>query len=107
MNWDFLFDLPWWAQVIIVVIAVGIAVTQTQQEDVTAPGRALAKKFGALGNLQGRTKQEIVASVGRPTSFSALTGNQTLLQWQATGFHIALIFDGEICGGVTHEYCAQ
>mgnify|MGYP003964036481 CR=1 FL=1 len=27
-----------------------------------------------------------------------------LLQWMATGYHIALIFENDICQGVSHEF---
>lgn len=75
--------------------------------DVTRPGRRLSQRFGSLGTLAGRREGEIVAAVGPPVSRSAMV-NGYLLQWQATGFHIALMFglDG-VCLGVTHQYIAQ
>ena len=77
------------------------------KQAVTQPGRALAGKFAALGIISGRSKQEIIAAVGQPTSFSAMAENQALLQWQATGYHIALSFTGEVCNGVMHEHSSQ
>ena len=69
-----------------------------------APGRALHKRFVALGSLKGRTRKEIVKAVGQPASETPLPDGRTLLQWRATGYHIALVFekDGR-CFGVTHE----
>ena len=69
-----------------------------------APGRALHKRFVALGSLKGRTRREIVRAVGEPASETPLPDDRTLLQWRATGYHIALVFekDGR-CFGVTHE----
>src|SRR5689334_5334427 len=75
---------------------------------VTAPGRSLASKFRAAGTLKGLTKDEIVAKVGRPNSVSAQAGGKSLLQWQATGYHIALRFDPDgVCEGVTHQHSAR
>jgi hypothetical protein len=69
-----------------------------------APGRALHKQFVALGTLKGRTRKEIVEAVGQPGTETTLPDGRTLLQWRATGYHIALVFekDGR-CFGVTHE----
>lgn len=69
-----------------------------------APGRALRKRFVALGSLKGRTRREIVKAVGEPAVETPLPDGRTLLQWRATGYHIALVFekDGR-CFGVTHE----
>lgn len=89
------------------ITVVGGIFFALQQKAVTQPGRALAGKFAALGTIAGRSKQEIIAAVGQPTSFSAMAANQTLLQWQATGYHIALSFTGEVCDGVTHEHLSQ
>lgn len=74
-----------------------------QQRWALRPGRILSQKFAALGRLAGLSKTEIVWQVGDPNSFSALGDGKTLLQWQQPGYHIALLFDGDICLGVSHE----
>ena len=68
------------------------------------PGRALKKEFVALGTLKGMSRTEIERAVGRAAQETALPDGRTLLQWRATGYHIALIFgtNGR-CDGVTHE----
>jgi hypothetical protein len=73
------------------------------------PQANLRKNFAALGNLRGRTKQEIIDAVGNPNSVSQAGAGKTLLQWMKTGadgaYHISLIFDANgICEGITHEY---
>jgi len=69
-----------------------------------APGRALRKRFVALGVLKGRTRKEIVKAVGEPATETVLPDGRTLLQWRATGYHIALVFEKNgRCFGVTHE----
>jgi hypothetical protein len=69
-----------------------------------SPGRALRKRFVALGTLKGRTRKEIVKAVGEPATVTALPDGRTLLQWRATGYHIALVFEKNgRCFGVTHE----
>jgi hypothetical protein len=72
-----------------------------------APGQSLQGKFGSLGDMTGKTRTEIIAVVNNPTSISALPDGRTLLQWQATGYHIALRFSGEIFDGITHQHIAK
>jgi|SRR5580704_1404594 hypothetical protein len=73
--------------------------------DVTAPGRELHRKFVELGNMIGQTSEEIIAVVGPPTSISAMAKGHTLLQWQATGCHMALLFGPDSkCITITHQY---
>jgi hypothetical protein len=73
--------------------------------DVTAPGRELHARFLALGDMTGRTADEIVAVVGRPSSISSMAFGQTLLQWQAIGCHMALLFDADgRFVKITHQY---
>ena len=64
------------------------------------------KKFADLGELRGLTKGEIFHAVGPPNSTSAVGDGQELLQWQTTGYHIALLFKEGICEGVSHEHRA-
>jgi hypothetical protein len=73
--------------------------------DVTGPGRELHARFLALGNMSGKTSDQIIASVGRPTSIGSLARGNVLLQWQATGCHMAILFDanGRFVK-VTHQY---
>jgi hypothetical protein len=75
--------------------------------DITAPGRELYARFTALGDMTNKTAEEIIASVGRPTSITSMPSGQTLLQWQATGCHMALLFgaDGRFVK-ITHQYAA-
>ena len=69
-----------------------------------APGRALRKQFIGLGTLKGMTRKEIVKAVGQPATETTLPDGRTLLQWRATGYHIALVFEKNgRCFGVTHE----
>lgn len=91
---------------LLIFLGVG-ALFAAQSHYVSQPGRDMARKFAKLGTLSGKSKEEIIASVGQPSSFSALAEGKSLLQWQATGYHIALRFDGEVCEGVTHEFLAS
>lgn len=70
----------------------------------TAPGRSLQNKFVNMGTLTGKSKNEIISIVGSPNSISALPDGKVVLQWMATGYHIALIFNDDICEGVSHEF---
>ena len=93
--------------ILIGTTVIGGIIFALQQQAVTAPGREMAEKFAALGTLSGRTEEEIIAAVGAPSSRSAMPDGGVLLQWQPTGYHIALLFKDGICEGVTHEYLHQ
>jgi hypothetical protein len=73
-----------------------------------SPEGNLQKRFVELDNLQGRTRQEIVAAVGDPNSISQAGGGKSLLQWMKTsqtgGYRISLLFNAAgICEGITHQ----
>jgi len=53
--------------------------------------RELAARFASVGNLVGKTSDEIVKVVGQPTSVSP-TASGKLLQWQCTGYHVGIVF---------------
>jgi hypothetical protein len=73
--------------------------------DVTQSGRKLHSQFRALGDLTLKSLDEIVAGVGPPTSRSSMPNGEWLLQWQETGYHIALVFNAEgRAVRITHEY---
>jgi hypothetical protein len=72
--------------------------------DVTRPGREMASRFKALGDMTGMTADRIISQVGLPASRSTILNGSFLLQWQAIGYHIAIRFDeaGQFAG-ITHE----
>lgn len=59
----------------------------------TLPGRDLAVKFQSLGDMTGKTFDQIVSVVGLPNARAGMAHNQMLYQWLATGYHIAILFD--------------
>lgn len=67
-------------------------------------GNPLQQKFESLGQLPGKTREEIIAVVGPPNSMSAAGDGKTLLQWMTPDYHVALLFEGEACLDVTHEH---
>lgn len=80
---------------------IGYAIMSTA---VRMPGQNLNQKFVSLGNLKGKTLDQIVAVAGKPTAVSSLANGNILYQWQATGYHIAILFDSNnICIGITSE----
>jgi hypothetical protein len=92
------------SQLALIALLAALVVTLVVPRIIRAPGRALHKRFVALGTLKGRTRKEIVKVVGEPTSETTLPDGRTLLEWRATGYHIALLFEKNgRCFGVTHE----
>ena len=86
------------------IVIGGIALYAVISAMTTAPGRSLQSKFVGMGTLVGKSKNEIISVVGSPNSISAISDGKVVLQWMATGYHIALIFNDEICEGVSHEF---
>ena len=73
--------------------------------DVTGPGRELHARFLALGDMTGKTAEEIIAVVGNPSAVSSMAFGKTLLQWQAPGCHMSLLFDANgRFEQITHQY---
>lgn len=76
---------------------------------VKTPGNVLQMNFNRLtadtnGVVAGKTLAEVKKFCGAPSSVSAMGNGQTLYQWQATGYHIALVFDeNDVCVGISSE----
>lgn len=80
----------------------GIVFYAITQASVRASGVSLSQKFVSLGDLRGKTLDEIVSVVGEPNATTSLVNGQSLVQWQATGYLIALLFDeNNICLGIS------
>ena len=89
-------------------IVGGLILSGLISAGVKAPGQALNKKFVELGNLRGRTLQEIVNHCGQYKSISSSIGADgkpmKIIQWMETSYHIVLLFDeNDICLGVSSE----
>lgn len=76
---------------------------------IVAPGEKIQKGLMALqnennGEIIGVPLSKIIEKCGYPSANSALGNGQTLKQWQAPKYHVALIFDeNDICQGVSTE----
>ena len=88
-----------WMWLVAAVLVGGVINAAMQAES----GNGLAQKFVALGNMMGKTEEEIIAAVGEPTARSVIGPGLILLQWQKANYHIALKFKDGLCEGVTHE----
>jgi hypothetical protein len=60
---------------------------------IVSSGRELHARFKSLGDMSGKTLDDVVSVVGPPSSGSSVAFGHTLLQWQETGCHVALLFD--------------
>jgi len=88
---------------LIATSVVGFVLYLVTQFFVTLPGNLLGNKFRSLGVIRGKHINDIVRVVGSPTSVS-WNGDEQVMQWMATGYHIVLVFQNDICQGVTHEF---
>ena len=85
------------------LLLVAASRARAKLRDPLSGGRALALGFIDLGNMTGKTADEIIAAVGAPSARSAVAGGM-LLQWQAPGYHMALSFDADgTFRKITHE----
>jgi hypothetical protein len=92
------------SQGVLIALVLAMALAIVVPFVIRAPGRALHRRFRALGTLKGKSRREIVKAVGEPAIETALPDGRTLLQWRSTGYHIALVFEPNgRCVGVTHE----
>ena len=95
-----MFKLGWWIWIVIIPGALLVAVFGKP------PGKALADKFRSLGNLRGKSREEIVAVVGpqkTTTALGAIGAGRVHLSWQVPEYHIILIFNNDICEGIALE----
>jgi len=61
--------------------SVGHKKVQLMYGDVTATGRELHERFVAMGDMTGKTADQIIAAVAcGPTSISSMSHGMTLLQ---------------------------
>lgn len=64
---------------------------------VKAPGAVLATKFASLGDMSGKTYNEIKRVVGVENSVSSTVNDAgetiKIRQWMSTGYHITILFD--------------
>lgn len=70
---------------------------------VRASGNSLARRFDSLGDLRGMNVHDIIRVVGNPQAESQMANGTRLIQWQVTGCHVALLFAGDECLGITHQ----
>ena len=84
---------------------IGIVIDSLQK----APGKKLQQDFIAMGNLQGKTLDEIKEKVGAPNAIQSCTvagtgKNGSLCTWAKLPYSITLLFDeNNVCLGVNKE----
>ncbi len=57
------------------------------------PNLLMHQKFLALGNMQGKTSDEIVSALGGPSAVIRRDEGSTLMEWSARGSRVRLCFD--------------
>ncbi|WP_428410226.1 hypothetical protein [Hyphococcus sp.] len=88
--------------IILIVLVVGGAVF------AAASMKGKQQAFVDMGDVTGKTINEIIAKVGPPSSVSAVGAGEELYQWietnSAGGYHYALLFKDGKCEGYTHQH---
>jgi len=74
---------------------------------ITHDGDHLHAKFKKLGELPGRSFNEITTHVCMdPSEVTFLEDGTRIYKWAQTGYEITMLFDhGDRCLKVTHECC--
>jgi hypothetical protein len=96
------------ALIVVLPLLGGMVLFMIIRLAVRSPGISMQNRFARLGRLDGRHVTEITSACGSPTGRSAYADGMSLWQWQATGFHVALLIDPQgYCRKVTHMYSSM
>ena len=68
-----------------------------------ADARALRDKFVSLGTLAGKRLADIERVVGKPKSWVTIGQNRFRYCWGTQKYHVTLVFQGDICEGISNE----
>ena len=89
---------------IVVFVVIGLIAWALAGGDPSRyTARELSKKFVGIGVIVGKSLTEIESVVGKPNSISAVGNGQILCQWVVPGYHVGLLFENDICVGISHE----
>jgi hypothetical protein len=91
----------------IIPIVAGLILYAIVSAGVRAPGQTMAKKFVSLGELKGKSLADITSVAGDPISTANMGNGKALYQWAASGFRVALMFEGQTCVGISSVYGAN
>lgn len=97
--------MPFIVIFIIIAIVGALASATRERPDIYVEGRRIYAAFRSLGNMKGKTFSELQKAAGEPSSISHHANGTRLRQWQATGFHMSILFDKEDrVLRITHQY---
>lgn len=65
--------------------------------------RKLRRKFEELGQIPGRSVEEIIKHVGPPNVREKIHAGREMLQWRRINFQVILAFTNGVCDGVDYE----
>lgn len=65
--------------------------------------RKLRRQFESLGQIPGRSMEEIIKHVGKPSAREKIHAGREMLQWRRINFQVILAFTNGICDGVDYE----
>jgi hypothetical protein len=91
----------WIALGLVILFATGAAAYGTAIRSA-----ALRSRFESLGNLPGRSLEEIVRHAGEPNRRTRLGQGREMLEWRRINYYIGLSFTDDICTHVVDELSA-
>ena len=70
-------------------------------------GQSLANRFFEMGDLKGKTLEQIVEVVGQPQFMATWPDGRLAVEWAHGTYQIALVFKDNACEGVLGEQVVQ
>ncbi len=75
----------------------------SQQNSVNS-GSRLQQKFVSLGNMAGKTDEEIFTVAGKPNGIAHMGEGRYIYQWSDTGYNIAILFEDRKVKSIINEF---
>jgi hypothetical protein len=75
----------------------------SQQNRVNS-GSRLQQKFVSLGNMAGKTDEEIFTVAGKPNGIAHMGEGRYIYQWSDTGYNIAILFEDRKVKSIINEF---
>lgn len=86
-----------------IFVLVGVVFTIVTAISGTLNSQNLQNNFISLGNMLGKSEQEIISKVGKPYSITHLGELGSSYYWHSENYQIALSFKDGKCTGIIQE----
>jgi len=89
---------------LLALIAVIVFATLASAWAGAVRSASLRRKFEALGQVTGRTREEILRHVGKPPNRTEKPhAGREIMEWRRINFRVVLAFTDGVCDGIDYE----